>query len=98
MVLEGGGANANARLRAQRNGTCGGAFTVTEDDAPRSSNAAGSLRATSTIDALIALQGVEDRAPQTSSCQRPQRAGCPRRAEARRTRRKRGSVDAFASE
>lgn len=38
----------------------GGAFTVTEDDAPRSSNAAGSLRATSTIDALIALQGVED--------------------------------------
>ena len=38
----------------------GGAFTVTEDGAPRSSNAAGSLRAISTIDALIALQGVED--------------------------------------
>jgi len=38
----------------------GGAFTVTEDGAPRSSNSAGSLRAISTIDALIALQGVED--------------------------------------
>jgi hypothetical protein len=38
----------------------GGAFTVTEDASPRSSNAAGSLRAISTIDALIALQGVED--------------------------------------
>mgnify|MGYP006262766703 CR=1 FL=1 len=29
----------------------GGAFTVTEDGAPRSSNSAGSLRAISTIDA-----------------------------------------------
>jgi hypothetical protein len=38
----------------------GGPFTVNEGDTPRTSTAAGSLRAISTIDALIALQGVED--------------------------------------
>src|ERR1044072_2989840 len=70
MVLEGGGANAmrvygpNGTALAAAPSTArrasGGAFTVTEDGAPRSSNSAGSLRAISTIDALIALQGVED--------------------------------------
>jgi hypothetical protein len=38
----------------------GGNFSVSEQEAPRSSAAAGSLRAISTVDALIALQGVED--------------------------------------
>jgi len=45
---------ANARRVA------GGSFTVNEQDAPRNSAAAGSLRAISTVDALIALQGMED--------------------------------------
>jgi len=38
----------------------GGTFTVAEQETPRGSAAAGSLRAISTVDALIALQGVED--------------------------------------
>jgi hypothetical protein len=38
----------------------GGTFTITEQETPRGSTAAGSLRAISTVDALIALQGVED--------------------------------------
>jgi len=38
----------------------GGSFTVSEQEAPRNSTSAGSLRAVSTVDALIALQGVED--------------------------------------
>ena len=40
--------------------TAGGSFIVSEQEVPRNSNAAGSLRAISTVDALIALQGVED--------------------------------------
>ena len=38
----------------------GGGFTLGEQEAPRNAGAAGSLRAISTVDALIALQGVED--------------------------------------
>jgi len=38
----------------------GGTFTIAEQETPRGSAAAGSLRAISTLDALIALQGVED--------------------------------------
>ena len=38
----------------------GGDFTLGEQEAPRNAGAAGSLRAISTVDALIALQGVED--------------------------------------
>jgi Class II flagellar assembly regulator len=38
----------------------GGTFTVGEQEAPRNSAAAASLRAISTVDALIALQGVEN--------------------------------------
>jgi len=37
-----------------------GSFTVDEQEIPRGSTAASSLRAISTVDALIALQGVED--------------------------------------
>jgi len=38
----------------------GGSFSVSEQEVPRSSTPATSLRAISTVDALIALQGVED--------------------------------------
>jgi hypothetical protein len=37
-----------------------GGFSLGEPEAPRNTSAAGSLRAISTVDALIALQGVED--------------------------------------
>jgi Class II flagellar assembly regulator len=40
--------------------TAGGSFSVSEQEVPRNSTAAASLRAISTVDALIALQGVED--------------------------------------
>jgi hypothetical protein len=40
--------------------TAGGSFSVNEEDSPRNSTAAGSLRSISTVDALIALQGVDD--------------------------------------
>jgi hypothetical protein len=39
----------------------GGSFSVSEEeDAPRNSTALGTLRSISTVDALIALQGVDD--------------------------------------
>ena len=53
-----GTARAATPTAARRTG--GGSFTVSEQEAPRNSTAAGSLRAISTVDALIALQGVED--------------------------------------
>jgi Class II flagellar assembly regulator len=53
-----GAALANAPSGARR--AASGTFTVGEQDAPRNSAAAGSLRAIATVDALIALQGVED--------------------------------------
>jgi Class II flagellar assembly regulator len=43
---------------ARRSG--GGSFSVREQETPRNSSAAGSLRAISTVDALIALQGMPD--------------------------------------
>ena len=49
-------ATAPAGARRAANGT----FTVGEQEAPRNTAAAGSLRAISTVDALIALQGVEN--------------------------------------
>ena len=52
-----GTALASAPATARR-GAAGG-FNVSEQEAPRNA-AAGSLRAISTVDALIALQGVED--------------------------------------
>ena len=39
--------------------TAGGSFNVSEQDVPRNSTSATSLRAISTVDVLIALQGVE---------------------------------------
>ena len=53
-----GAALATAPKSARRAG--GGSFSVSEEEAPRSSGAASSLRSISTLDALMALQGVED--------------------------------------
>ena len=53
-----GTARAATPTAARRTG--GGSFTVSEQEAPRNSASAGSLRAVSTVDVLIALQGVED--------------------------------------
>ena len=53
-----GTALASAPAAARR--SAGGTFTVSEQETPRKAAAAGSLRAVSTVDALIALQGVED--------------------------------------
>lgn len=53
-----GTALASAPAAARR--SAAGSFSVSEQDTPRNIAAAGSLRAVSTVDALIALQGVED--------------------------------------
>jgi hypothetical protein len=53
-----GAALASAPATARRTG--GGSFTVSEQETPRSTTAASPLRAISTLDALMALQGVED--------------------------------------
>ena len=53
-----GTALASAPTTARRG--AGGTFTVSEQETARNPAAAGSLRAISTVDALIALQGVED--------------------------------------
>ena len=53
-----GTALAATPTTARRTG--GGSFTVSEDDSPRNAASTGSLRAISTVDALIALQGVDD--------------------------------------
>jgi hypothetical protein len=53
-----GTALAATPAAARRSG--GSSFTVSEQESPRRSAVATSLRAISTVDALIALQGVED--------------------------------------
>ena len=53
-----GSAPASAPAAARRTAT--GSFAVSEQEAPHNTAAAGSLRAVTTVDALIALQGVED--------------------------------------
>jgi hypothetical protein len=53
-----GAALANAPASARR--LAGGKFSVSESETPRNSSAASSLRSISTLDALMALQGVED--------------------------------------
>ena len=57
MRVYGSNGTAQASAPGRR---AGGAFTVGEQETPRNAAAAGSLRAISTVDALIALQGVED--------------------------------------
>src|SRR5450631_1441728 len=54
-----GAAVANAPAPARRTGS-GSNFTVSEEEAPRNTPAAPALRSISTLDALMALQGVED--------------------------------------
>jgi hypothetical protein len=53
-----GTALATAPAAARRSAS--GTFTVSEQAAPRNAAAASSLRSISTVDALIALQGVDD--------------------------------------
>jgi len=53
-----GTALASAPVKARR--SAGGTFTISEQETPRSTTATSSLRAISTLDALMALQGVED--------------------------------------
>jgi hypothetical protein len=54
-----GAAVANTPAPARRAGS-GSSFTVSEEEAPRNTSAAPPLRSISTLDALMALQGVED--------------------------------------
>ena len=60
MRIYGSNGAALASTPAAARRSAGGSFTLSEQEAPRNSAAAGSLRAISTVDALIALQGVED--------------------------------------
>lgn len=53
-----GAALAAAPATARR--TASGGFSVSEEESPRQTGATTSLRAISTVDALIALQGIED--------------------------------------
>jgi hypothetical protein len=54
-----GAALANAPAPTRR-AAIGGAFTVSEEEAPHNTPTASSLRSISTLDALMALQGVDD--------------------------------------
>lgn len=60
MRIHGANGAAVATAPASARRVAGGNFTVSEQEAPRNTAAAGSLRAVSTVDALLALQGVED--------------------------------------
>ena len=60
MRIYGSNGTALASKPASARRSAGGSFSVSEQEAPRNSSAAGSLRAISTVDALMALQGVED--------------------------------------
>ncbi len=59
MRIYGSNGTALASAPATARRSAAGGFSVSEQEAPRNA-AAGSLRAISTVDALIALQGVED--------------------------------------
>lgn len=60
MRIYGPNGTALAVTPAPARRTASGTFTVEEQESARGSPAATSLRAISTVDALIALQGVED--------------------------------------
>ena len=60
MRIYGSNGSALATAPATARRAASGTFSVSEQDAPRNSAAAGSLRSISTIDGLIALQGVEN--------------------------------------
>ena len=58
ILAPNGTAMAAAAPAARR--ASGSGFAVKEESAPRSTSAAGGLRTVGSIDALIALQGIED--------------------------------------
>jgi hypothetical protein len=60
MRIYGSNGTAVATSPASARRAAGGTFSVGGQEAPRNAAATGSLRAISTVDALIALQGVED--------------------------------------
>lgn len=60
MRVYGPNGTALAATPAPARRSAGGTFTVSEQQSARAPSAAGSLRAISSLDALIALQGVED--------------------------------------
>ena len=60
MRIYGPNGTALAATPASPRRASGGTFSVSEQETPRSAAGTSSLRAISTVDALIALQGVED--------------------------------------
>jgi len=60
MRIYGSNGTAVATTPASARRVAGGTFSVGGQEAPRNAAATGGLRAISTVDALIALQGVED--------------------------------------
>lgn len=60
MRVNGANGTALASASAATRRSAGEVFTVNEQETPRNAAAAGSLRAVGSVDALIALQGVED--------------------------------------
>jgi len=60
MRIYGPNGTALATAPASARRTAGGTFTVSEEEAPHNTAAATSLRSVSSLDALMALQGVED--------------------------------------
>ena len=59
MRIYGANGAALAKAPAAARRSAGGTFSVSEQEAPRNAAAAGSLRAISNVDVLIALQGVQ---------------------------------------
>ena len=60
MRIYGSNGTVAAAAPATARRAAGGTFKVGDQEAPRSAGPAGGLRAISTVDALLALQGVED--------------------------------------
>ena len=60
MRIQGTSATAASKSSAGTRRAAAGGFSVGEQDGARQPAGAGSLRAISTVDALLALQGVED--------------------------------------
>ncbi|HZQ14625.1 MAG TPA: flagellar assembly protein FliX [Pseudolabrys sp.] len=60
MRIYGANGAAAAATPAAARRAAGGTFKVSDQEAPRNAAAAAGLRAISTVDALLALQGVED--------------------------------------
>ena len=59
MRIYGAGGTALAAKPAGARRSAGGSFSISEPETPQSTAAASGLRAISTVDALMALQGIE---------------------------------------